>query len=100
MTSGPLKPDPTKVYVVATGRWRSGDIVGVSVTADRIWFQHVSSSLSWLKRDTTDGWSDRKHQLQQAYPDGYEVIVVGPDDALPPEIAHHFNEGTAVEKEA
>ena len=79
----------TTVYVVETSRWGT-DICGVSVTADRVWFSHVSSSPSYLRRDTTDGWPDRRLELEAAYPDGYKVVYVTGDDELPAEIAHHF----------
>lgn len=84
--------EPTTIYVVPTGRWISGDFSGLSVTADRVWFQHVSSSLGYLRRDTTDGFSDRRVQLEEAYPNGYKVVLVLPDEDLPAEIAHHFTE--------
>lgn len=87
--AAPVSEKP-KVYVVPTGRWGTGDIAGVSVTADRVWFQHVSSSLGWLVRDTTTGFGDRRLELEQAYPDGFEVVLVQPGDDLPAEIAHHF----------
>lgn len=80
----------TTVYVVPTGRLSIGDYAGVSMTADRVWFQHVSSNLWFLERDTTVGFRDRREQLEAAYPDGFEIVMVEPGQDLPAEIAHHF----------
>lgn len=71
----------TTVYVVPTGRLSIGDYAGVSMTADRVWF---------LERDTTVGFKDRREQLEAAYLDGFEIVMVEPGQDLPPEIAHHF----------
>lgn len=81
----------TKVYVVITGRFGS-DYAGVSLTADRVWFQHVSSSTGWLVRDTTGGFSDRKAELDAAYPEGWEAVLIDKGDPMPEEIAHHFEQ--------
>lgn len=79
----------TNVYVVVTGSFGS-DVAGVSVAADRLWFQHVSSSTWFLERDTTDGFADRKAQLDAAYPDGWTAVLVEVGAPLPDEVAHHF----------
>lgn len=80
----------TRIYVVVTAEWGGHDVVGYSVSADRAWFSHVSSDARWLKRDTTDGFRDRREQLEAAYPNGYEVVLVELGAELPVEIAHHF----------
>lgn len=81
------------VYVVALGRWGTSDISGVSCDAERVWFEHVSSSMGWLVRDTTTGFTDRREQLEAAYPGGFRTVLVGPGDEMPREIAHHFGGG-------
>jgi hypothetical protein len=87
----------TRIYVVVTAEWGGHDVVGCSVTADRAWFSHVSSDTRWLTRDTTDGFSDRRAQLEAAYPDGYEVVLINPGAELPAEIAHHFTPGSPLD---
>lgn len=81
------------VYVVVTARHPSGDVAGASFTKDRMWFSHMSSSDSWLLRDCTGGFSDRKKQLDDAYgEDGWEAVLVDTKqvNGLPVEIQHHF----------
>ena len=86
-----------RVYVVALGRFGGADYAGVSCDKDRVWFQHMSSSLWYLKSDCTTGFPDRRAELEKAYPDGFETVLIDlADGGSPPaEIAHHFTKAEA-----
>jgi len=88
----PDESESTVLYVVVEARWESGDVIGCSMTADRVWFEHMSSSVTWLRQDTTTGFRDRRDLLEAAYPNGLVVKVVDltNGDELPEEIEHHF----------
>ncbi len=78
-----------KVYVVVTDTWRNGDVYGLSATAEKVWYQHVSSNISFLVRDTTSNFG-RSKVFAEAFPEGIEVVLVDVGDTIPEEIAHHF----------
>jgi hypothetical protein len=80
------------VYIILTGGFPdSTDIAGTLYTAEKgpLW-SHVSSSLSWLQRDLTVGFGDRRAQLDEMFPDGYDTVLVERDDQVPPEVARYF----------
>ena len=85
-----------KVYVVVTGRFGGpddgGDVAGSLMHADgSITASHCSSNLSWLQRDLTVGFKDRREALEARYPDGFDVEVVNLYEQDPPEeIAQFF----------
>lgn len=67
-----------RVYVLVEGRWGSGGDVGGSLWDDQgvcLW-EHVSSSVTWLRQDLTVGFSHRAQTLNEKYPDGYEVVMI------------------------
>lgn len=80
----------TKLYVVALGRFGADDISGVLITGNGEGIhQHVSSSIGWLVADLTSHFG-RKAELEQRYPDGYEIVTIDLGDDLPSEIAAYF----------
>lgn len=80
------------IYVVVTGRLGHGDVAGVLVVDGKPLWSHLSSSVTYLKRDLTDGFGDRKEELERRFPDGYnvEVFDLPEGDKLPDDIAHLF----------
>lgn len=77
-----------RLYVVPIGRL-GDDYAGVLASAGKVWWQHVSSSTSWLARDLTSG-TERVAELAAAFPDGYDLVVLEAGAELPPEIAYLF----------
>ena len=75
-----------KVYIVASRPEAQyhGDIAGELRTADgELLWGHLSSSVGWLKNDLTGPMASRKYELERMYPDGYEVVWLGPGDDRP-----------------
>lgn len=85
--------DKPKVYVIVESGWKGGDRAGNLMLSDgTVLWGHCSSTLDWLKRDLTIGFSDRRDALTVRYPDGFDVVVVDlvAGDEPPDEIAQFF----------
>lgn len=72
------------LYIDANRRrsYYGGDVAGTLRTPDgtALW-GHVSSSPNWLERDLTSG--GRGETLKLEYPDGFELVWLGPGDPRP-----------------
>jgi len=77
------------VYVVIQGEWSTGDVAGALLTegGEALW-GHMSSSVGWLQRDLTNGFSDRRDELDRRYPGGYRVVVSEGWDKVPGPVQH------------
>jgi hypothetical protein len=93
------------VYVVAYSRWRlhgqPSDYGGAALFGDAYSesFGHVSSSLDWLRNDTTVGFGgERRDRLRALYPQGFKRVVLDltgdTPDVLPSAIEHLFTKAT------
>lgn len=75
------------VYVCPQSTWGSGDVAGcLLLDTGEVPWSHMSSSMGWLTRDLTSGFTDRREELERRYPDGYEVIVAEADGDIPAEV--------------
>jgi len=75
------------VYVVPEYQMSSGDVGGCLLRDNgEVPWSHMSSSVSWLQRDLTNGFADRREQLNAWYPNGYDVVVVTEGVEIPADV--------------
>lgn len=95
MMSAATKPT---VYVIPEGKWSTGDVSGcLLLPTGEVIAQHISSSEAWLVRDLTTSFADRRTDLEQRYPDGYEIVVVHAAADIPDDVKA-ANEAWAAEQ--
>lgn len=76
-----------RVYVVVEGEWASGDVGGcLLLDTGEVPWSHMSSSKTWLTRDLTIGFADRRAELERRYPDGYETVLIDTDGVIPDDV--------------
>ena len=80
----------TLYLVVVGGPDVFGNLDGVACVPDEVLWRHTSSNMDWLRRDLTTQWSDRRLELQNRFPNGYEVVELDGRVAMPSEVAALF----------
>lgn len=68
-----------RLYMLVTHTYGT-EVVGTLYDhqGEPLW-QHMSSSLEWLRLDLTSGFASRREDLASRYPEGYEAVLVNRD---------------------
>lgn len=75
------------VYIVVHTKWSGGDVSGTLLLGTGVGkWGHLSSSIDWLVRDLTIQFGDRREELAELYPNGYQIVVADREGVIPDEV--------------